>query len=87
MLKEIAALRKQRDALDNSLPATMVMAELEKPREAFILKRGQYDQRGDPVTRGLPSVLPPLPAGPAVPIMNASMSPLSVPHSVRHPVR
>jgi len=63
MLKEIAALRKQRDELDNSLPATMVMLELEKPREAFILKRGQYDQRGDPVPRGVPSVLPPLPPG------------------------
>jgi mono/diheme cytochrome c family protein len=61
MLKEIAGLRKQRDELDNSLPATMVMRELEKPREAYILKRGQYDQRGDPVPRGVPSVLPPLP--------------------------
>jgi len=63
MLKEIATLRKQRDDLENSLPATMVMAEMEKPREAFILKRGQYDQRGDPVPRGVPGVLPPLPSG------------------------
>jgi len=63
MIKEIAALRKQRDELDNSLAATMVMREMEKPREAYILKRGQYDQRGDPVPRGVPSILPALPAG------------------------
>src|SRR5262249_46560188 len=37
---------------------------MEKPREAFLLKRGQYDQRGDPVERAVPAVLPPLPASP-----------------------
>src|SRR6185436_17247148 len=33
------------------------------PRGAFILKRGQYDQRGDPVQPGVPAVLPALAAG------------------------
>jgi len=41
----------------------MVMKEIDKPREAFLLVRGQYDKRGDAVTAGLPAVLPPLPAG------------------------
>src|ERR1043166_3189448 len=41
----------------------MVMQEMEKPRGAFILKRGQYDQRGDPVQPALPAILPPLPPG------------------------
>jgi hypothetical protein len=41
----------------------MVMQDMEKPREAYILKRGEYDKRGDQVQPGVPSVLPPLPAG------------------------
>ena len=61
--KEIAAIKKERDELDNSLPATMVMQDMEKPRGAFILKRGEYDKRGEQVQPGVPSVLPPLPAG------------------------
>ena len=34
-----------------------------QPRDAFILKRGEYDQRGDKVTRATPAILPPLPEG------------------------
>src|SRR6185295_2181716 len=59
-LKKISTIRKERDDLENSLSATMVSAEMEKPREAFMLKRGQYDQRGDSVQRAVPKVLPPL---------------------------
>lgn len=59
----VAATRKARDDLRKSFPNVMVMKELEKPREAFLLIRGQYDKRGDAVTAGLPAVLPPLPAG------------------------
>ena len=62
LIKERNELKKQRDELDNSLPATMVSQEMEKPRGAFVLKRGQYDQRGDPVQPGVPAVLPPLAA-------------------------
>src|SRR5206468_646581 len=45
------------------LPTTMVMKELPQPRDAFILKRGEYDKKGDKVERGLPAALPPLPKG------------------------
>ncbi|QDU29239.1 Planctomycete cytochrome C [Anatilimnocola aggregata] len=44
------------------LPTTMVMKEI-APRQAFLLKRGEYDQPGEKVSRGLPAFLPPLPAG------------------------
>ena len=44
-------------------PATMVMQEMSPPRQAFVLKRGQYDQPGEPVAPHVPAVLPPLPAG------------------------
>jgi len=33
------------------------------PKPAFLLTRGQYDKPGEPVQRGVPAVLPPLPAG------------------------
>lgn len=42
--------------------AAMVMQEGD-PREAFLLIRGEYDKRGDPVEAALPSFLPRLPAG------------------------
>ena len=60
LLKQITELKKERDELDKALAATMVMQEMEKPRGTFILKRGEYDKRGDPVQPGVPSVLPPL---------------------------
>jgi hypothetical protein len=46
-----------------NLENTMVFREIEKPREAFVLVRGQYDKPGDKVGRGLPAALPPLPSG------------------------
>lgn len=62
-IKQIAALRKQREDLEKSLPATMISQDIvDHPREAFLLKRGQYDQRAERVFRGVPAVLPPLPA-------------------------
>jgi hypothetical protein len=40
----------------------MVMSELtEKPRESFILARGDYRNQTEKVTAGVPSVLPPMP--------------------------
>src|SRR5258708_30386106 len=59
--KQIAAIRKERDDLENKLNATMVSQEMETNRETFLLKRGQYDQRGEPVARAVPKILPPLP--------------------------
>ncbi len=41
----------------------MVMALAAKPRETFILKRGDYAQPGEKVSVGTPAKLPPLPAG------------------------
>jgi hypothetical protein len=52
---------KKHDDLDNAIPTTMVMQEMEKPRDTFILLRGQYDKHGEKVSPGAPSVLPPLP--------------------------
>jgi hypothetical protein len=39
----------------------MVMAEMKKPRETHILIRGDYRNKSEKVTPGIPSILPPLP--------------------------
>lgn len=52
----IAQLRKQQ-------PTAFVMQELEKPKDTFILMRGEYNQPGEQVTAATPAVLPPLAAG------------------------
>jgi hypothetical protein len=60
--QEIAALRNRQADLDRRLPTTMVMAEMPKPRDTFMLVRGQYDKHGEKVEAGVPSFLPPLPS-------------------------
>ena len=60
---KLDALTKERAALDGAVATIMVMKEIAQPREAHILKRGEYDKPGDKVERGLPAALPPLPPG------------------------
>ena len=40
---------------------TQVMAEMAKPRDTFILDRGDYRNHGEKVTPGVPTMLPPMP--------------------------
>jgi hypothetical protein len=58
---DLADQRKQLTDLDASIPTTMVMEEMPKPRETHILLRGAYDKKGDVVTCGTPEILPALP--------------------------
>ena len=60
---ELAATNKKLADLEARIPASLVMGDANPPRQAFILKRGQYDKPGEKVDRGVPAVLPPLPAG------------------------
>ncbi len=67
-MKESAALlnklETERQHLGEVVPGAMVMAEMkEKPREAFVLGRGDYRNKGDKVEAMVPAALPPLPAG------------------------
>ena len=39
----------------------MVAEEMAEPRPAYLLNRGEYDNRGEPVDRLVPAALPPLP--------------------------
>jgi hypothetical protein len=58
---ELTALQLQQSDLDHAIPTTMVMAEMEKPRDTFVLARGDYRNQTEKVQPGVPSVLPPLP--------------------------
>jgi hypothetical protein len=61
MTDELAELEKQQAELDKQIPTAMVMAEMPKPRDTFVLVRGQYDKPGEKVAANVPAVLPPLP--------------------------
>jgi mono/diheme cytochrome c family protein len=45
-------------------PTTLVMRELDAPREAHVFMRGNYTEPGAPVEPGAPAALNPLPEGP-----------------------
>ena len=59
----VATTKKALEAVYAEIESTMVMEEIPQPREARILKRGEYDKPGEVVPRALPAVMPPLPAG------------------------
>lgn len=62
---EIAELRKERDQINERVPRTMVMKELDRPRETFVLSRGRYEMpdKSRPVKRSVPAALGRLPEG------------------------
>jgi hypothetical protein len=57
----IEAERQLRE-YEEQVPTVMVMEELAKPRDAFVLLRGEYDKRGEKVEAGTPAAFPPLKA-------------------------
>ncbi len=56
--KKSTELRKGKDDYEKSLPNTMVMSEMAKPRDTFIKVRGSYDQDGEKVSAAVPAFLP-----------------------------
>jgi Protein of unknown function (DUF1553)/Protein of unknown function (DUF1549)/Planctomycete cytochrome C len=57
------ALRQQKE-IDDQVVTTLVFREKAgEPKPAFMLKRGEYDQKGERVGRAVPAFLPPLPPG------------------------
>lgn len=55
-------LEKEIADIEQAAPITFVMADLEKPRESFVMLRGAYDRPGAQVSRDVPKFLPPLSA-------------------------
>jgi hypothetical protein len=81
----LAKLKKAieaRDQLNTSLPRVMVMQEMPKPRQAFILTKGAYDKPTEKVTAGTPAILPPLGATAQI---SGSDAPGSAEANVKHP--
>ena len=56
-------LKAEISDLNDAIPTSMVMAEMPKRRETAILGRGDYQNRGEIVSPGVPAMLPALPAG------------------------
>ncbi len=58
---ELAAKRKAKTDLNNSITTTLIWKEKSKPEPAFMLNRGEYDQPGAEVQRRTPGFLPAMP--------------------------
>lgn len=56
-----ATLNRGKEQFDREIDSTMVMKELPKPRDTFVLLRGDYRNHGDKVEPNTPGILPPLP--------------------------
>ena len=61
LAQELARLIKSRAELEAKVPSTMVMQEMDKPRDTFLLVRGQYDAHGEKVMPATPAYLPAMP--------------------------
>lgn len=57
------AAQSVRLALEESIPGTFIFRDLPQPRETFVMLRGQYDKRGEPVEPNVPAIFPPLKSG------------------------
>ena len=58
---ELKALNKEKEEFEKGIPTAMVMAEMKKPRDTFVLARGDYRNQTEKVQPGVPAMLPPLP--------------------------
>jgi hypothetical protein len=54
--------KQTRDAMVNTVPQVMIMEDMVKPRDTFMLVRGAYDKKGEKVSAAVPGVLLPLSA-------------------------
>ena len=61
--RELANHQKRHDYIYSRSTTTLVMQERTTRPRAWVLQRGEYDQRLEEVGAAVPAVLPPLPAG------------------------
>ncbi len=62
LIENLLALRKARSELADGIQEIMVMDELPTPRQSYLLARGAYDARSEPVASDTPATLPPMKA-------------------------
>lgn len=61
LITQLNEFQKQLDAVNQSIPSTLVMEERSEPRQAYILERGEYTEQRDPVSPATPQWLGPQP--------------------------
>lgn len=61
--KALQAARAELYALQDAQREMMVMQELERPKKAYVLTRGEYDKRAEEVGPAVPAALSPFPGG------------------------
>lgn len=61
--KEYKAAKELVTRITTSAPRTLIAEELPKPRETYVLRRGEYTLKGDKVERGVPAALGSIPKG------------------------
>ncbi len=57
---EVDKLKAERKKLDDTVPVSLSMKDMDKPRDTFIMVRGAYDKPGEKVEPSVPKVFPPL---------------------------
>jgi hypothetical protein len=60
LAEELANLKDEERQLRREMPSTLVMEELDTPRQAYIFLRGLYKARGEDVSPAPPQALPPM---------------------------
>ena len=63
--EKLAGVRNSHKELNGRIPTIRVMEEMPEPRVTQIRVRGDYRNKGEKVTAGVPHSLPPLPSGTA----------------------
>lgn len=53
----VTSTRQAEKAIRDAIPTTLVMQEMDKPRPAHVLIRGQYDKLGESVSPGVPTAI------------------------------
>jgi hypothetical protein len=57
--RQLAEAQTQLAAAQLSVPSTLVMQDMAKPRDVFVLVRGAYDRKGDKVEPNVPAAIGP----------------------------
>jgi len=58
--EELNAAQTEKNEVENAIPTTLVFRERKDLKPAFMLERGEYDQKGEQVARATPAFLPPM---------------------------
>ncbi|MDE0324972.1 MAG: DUF1553 domain-containing protein [Candidatus Poribacteria bacterium] len=61
LFADLSEVQGKRNTLDGSLTTTLVMQEREEPRGAYVLARGEYQNREEQVYPQTPAILSPMP--------------------------